>query len=141
MGKRCVSFTCFFAEVENIKTLNVAYYIRCLALYFIPVNFPNKSVRCATEWKTAQPKSKTLCRALIDMNEYLAFFPGATLANNIDVTELNDITLNRIPNSQSKQPYVQGFDCESIQFKKAVNIFERMEITESIYQGVVETSY
>ena len=75
------------------------------------------------------------------MNEYLASFPGANLANNIDVTELTDITLNRIPNSRSKQPYVQGFDCKSIQYKKAVNIFERMEITESIYQGVVETSY
>ena len=48
-GKALCQFYLFFAEVENIETLNVAYYIRCLALYFIPVNFPNKSVRCATE--------------------------------------------------------------------------------------------
>ena len=37
-----------------------------------------------------------------------------------------------MPNSWSKNVYVQGFDCEYITFKKAVNIFERMEISESI---------
>ena len=31
-----------------------------------------------------------------------------------------------MPNSLSKQAYVQGFDCESIFFNKSVNIFERM---------------
>ena len=36
-------------------------------------------------------------------------------------------------NSWYKQVYVQGFDCETISFKKAVNIFERMEIVEIIY--------
>ena len=73
---------------------------------------------------------------LIGLNEYLASFPRETLADKIDVTELNYIILNRMPNSRSKQPFVQGFDCESILFKKAVNIFERMEIAESIYGGV-----
>ena len=78
---------------------------------------------------------------LIDLNKYLASFPGATLADKIDVTEFNEIILNRTPNSWSKQAYVQGFDCESILFKKAVNVFDRMEIAESIYKGVVELSY
>ena len=41
----------------------------------------------------------------------------------------------------SKQAYIQGFDCESINFKRYVNMFERMEIAESIYEGVVEPSY
>ena len=36
---------------------------------------------------------------------------------------------------------MQGFDCESITFKKSVNMFERMEIAESIYEGVLEISY
>ena len=36
---------------------------------------------------------------------------------------------------------MKGFDCESITFKAALNIFERMEIAESIYEGVVEPSY
>ena len=42
-----------------------------------------------------------------------------------------------MPNSWYKQSYVQGFDYESIKFKKAANMFERMEITESIYEGAV----
>ena len=46
-----------------------------------------------------------------------------------------------MPNSWSKQVYVQGFDWESITFKKAVNMFEQMKIVESIYEGVVEPSY
>ena len=77
---------------------------------------------------------------LIDLNKYLASFPGATLADKIDVTEFNEIILNRTPNSWSKQAYVQGFDCESI-LKKAVNMFEHIEIAESIYKGVLEPSY
>ena len=51
---------------------------------------------------------------LIDLNEYLASLPGVTLTDKIDVTDLNEILLNSMPNSCSKQAYVQGFDCESI---------------------------
>ena len=54
---------------------------------------------------------------------------------------MNGIFLNSMPNSWSKQAYVQGFYCESITFKKAVNMFEHMEIVESIYEGIVEPSY
>ena len=42
-----------------------------------------------------------------------------------------------MPNSWSKYTYMQGFGCESINFKKAVNMFERMKIAKSIYEGVV----
>ena len=49
---------------------------------------------------------------LIDINEYLESFPRANLTDKIGVTELNEILLNSIPNSRSKQAYVQGFDCE-----------------------------
>ena len=46
-----------------------------------------------------------------------------------------------MPNSWSKQAYVQGVYCGSVSFKKDVNMFERMEIAESIYEGVVTPSY
>ena len=46
-----------------------------------------------------------------------------------------------MPDSLSKQAYVKGFDCKYIYFKKSVNMFERMDIAESIYEGVVESSY
>ena len=48
--------------------------------------------------------------------------------------------LNSIPNGWSKQAYVQGFGCEYITLKY-LNIFECMEIAESIYEGFVRTCY
>ena len=64
-----------------------------------------------------KPRSLTVRRytaRLIDLNEYLASFPRAALTDNIGVTKLNEILLNSMPNSWSKQAYVQGFDCEYI---------------------------
>ena len=85
---------------------------------------------------------KTLCilkvrryaAHLIDLDEYLASFPGATMAYKIGVTELNTILLKSMPNIWYNQACVQGFDCESIILKKAVNMFERTEISESTYE-------
>ena len=54
---------------------------------------------------------------LIDLNEYLASFPGETLTDKIGVTELNKILLNSMPNILSKHAYVQYFNCEYITFK------------------------
>ena len=44
-------------------------------------------------------------------------------------------------NSWYKQAYIQGFYCEYINFKKFANIFEHMEIADSIYEGVIEPLY
>ena len=41
--------------------------------------------------------------------------------------------LNSIPNSWIKQAYLKGYDFESITFKAASNMFERIEVEESIY--------
>ena len=46
-----------------------------------------------------------------------------------------------MPNIWSRQSYVQGFNCAYITLKISVNMFERMEINKSIYEGVVEPSY
>ena len=40
-------------------------------------------------------------------------------------------------NSWYSQAYVQGFDFESINDNKYVNMFECMEISESVYKVVV----
>ena len=82
-----------------------------------------------------KPRALTVRRyaeRLIDINEYLDSFLGETLNDDIRETELNEIFLNSMPNGWYKQAYVQGFDCESITFKKVLNMFERMEISESI---------
>ena len=54
---------------------------------------------------------------LIDLNEYLDSFPVAKLTDKIGMTDLNEILLNSMPNSWSKQAYVQIFDCEYITLK------------------------
>ena len=77
---------------------------------------------------------------LIDLNEYSDSFPQATIADKIGVTELNEIIWNSMPNSWSKQAYVQGFGCKFISFKKYFNMFEHMEIAEYICKGVLKPS-
>ena len=57
------------------------------------------------------------------------------------MTEFNEVLLISIPNSWGKQAYLQGFGCETITYKKAVNMLKHMEISESIYEVVVEYSY
>ena len=86
-------------------------------------------------------KMRRYAARLIYLNEYLTSFPGSATTDKNSVTELNDISLNSMPNSWSKKAHVQGFDCKSISFKKAINMFERMEIAESINEGVVTPSY
>ena len=75
---------------------------------------------------TRSLKVRRYAAPLIDLNEHLSSFPGATMAEKMGVTDLNKILLNSIPNSWSKQDYIQGFDCDTISFKESVNIFERM---------------
>ena len=59
------------------------------------------------------------------------------MADKMVTTELNKILLNSMTNIWSKQAFVKGFDCITIFFKKAVNMFKHMKISESIYKAVV----
>ena len=93
---------------------------------------------------TKKPRALNVRRyatCIIDLNDYLASFPGATLNDKIGITKQKKILLNSMPNGWSRQAYVQGFDYESITFKKYVNMFERMETTEYTYEGLVELTY
>ena len=58
----------------------------------------------------------------------MGFVPWSKDMWNFFMVDLNEILLNIMLNSWSKQSYVQVFDCEIINFKAAVNMFERMEI-------------
>ena len=64
--------------------------------------------------KQCNLKVRRYAARLIDLNEYLASFPGVTIADKIDFNELNAILLNSMHNSCSNQAYIQAFDCESI---------------------------
>ena len=76
--------------------------------------FQNKIVQYIAVKKSRSLKVRCYAAWLIDLDEYLASFTEATIADKIGVTEINEIIWNSIPKSWSKQAYVQGFDCESI---------------------------
>ena len=52
----------------------------------------------------------------------------------MDPEELN-ILLHAVPNSRSKQAYIQGWDFGGRSYKETYEIFERMEIADEIYKG------
>ena len=68
-------------------------------------------------------------------------FLSDTFSDKIGLTHLNFFILNSMPNSWSKQAYVQGFDYKYISLKKYVNMFEQIDISGFIYEGVLEPSY
>ena len=78
---------------------------------------------------------------MVDLDEYLAVLPGSKISDKSCVTEINEKKLNSILNSWINQSCVQRVDCESINFKADVNMFELVEISQSIYEGAVEISY
>ena len=126
-------------DVENTDTsLTVDYPLKGLAYYFyLRIIFQNKRVQCTYVQKQNRLKVSRYALRLIDLSEYLTSFTGATIADKIGVFELNEFTLNSMTNIWSNQAYVQGFDCEPTSLKKDVNMFECMEIAESIYEGAV----
>ena len=137
-GDALRQFDLLSADTEMTETLNVEYIIKGLALYFPPVNSLSKQNRavCRAMKKPRGLKVRHYVACLVDLNEYLALFPGDNLSDKIGITKLNKFLLNIMPNSWYKKAYLQGFDCETI-FLKAVNMFEQMNISEYIYEGVV----
>ena len=67
--------------------------------------------------------------------------PEANISDKICITDLDEILLNSISNIWSNQEYVQVFDSESIHFKGAITMFDIMEISEYIYDVVVESPF
>ena len=132
-------FDLLSADVKGTEILNLDYTIRGSSQYpTLPCKFTVKAEARNAPWNK-QPHSLTVRRyaaLLIDLNEYLESFPGATLTDKIGLNKLNEILPNSMPTRCYKHAYVQGFDCEYITFKKYVNMFECMEISEYIYEGV-----
>ena len=64
--------------------------------------------------KPRELKLRCYIDRMIDINEYLSAFTLAKESNKIVDMEQNKIILNSMPNVWSKQAYVQGFHCETI---------------------------
>ena len=107
--------------MNNTETLlYVDCLLKVLAWYLFPVNSVSKQ-KCAMHRCMKNPhilKVRRYAARLIDLNGCLASFPGATMSDNIGVTELNEKLLNSIPNRYSKQAYVQVFIVKLFPFKK-----------------------
>ena len=84
-------FDSLSADVESTQTLNVDDIIKGLEQYFPPVNSLSKqkrAMRCQMK-KTRNLTVRRYAAHLIDLNDYLASFPGANFDDNINVTELS----------------------------------------------------
>ena len=90
----------FYTGVEITEPLTTELTIKGLPLYFPTVNFLPKQKRAMLHGTSKQHCLKVRCYAarLIELNEYLDLFHGAKLSEKNDVTELNKIFLNSVPN-------------------------------------------
>ena len=134
-GEALHQFDLVSSNAKNSETLlDVDYLLKGLACFFFFVNSLLKQKRAMRRcMKNARSlKLRRYAACLVDLNEYLASFLGATMADKMVITELNKFLLNSMPDRSSKQVYVQGFDCGNIYFKRSVKMSECMEITESI---------
>ena len=102
------------SDIESGTSLTLEDIILGLGTYFFPVNEPLKQKRVMHYGM----RKLHILTHLIDINEYVALFPGEQPTENFGMAELNEILLNSTPNSWSKHSYVQVFYCESITLKK-----------------------
>ena len=137
-----IQYICTLVRGEALSKLDM-YPLFGVRYILFPVITPSKE-KIAMLRRMRKPRGVKVRRFAycnIDLNKYLAVLPGAKASDKICETELYKNVLNSIPNSWSKQEYVMGFDCESITFKTAVNMFEYIKIAESIYKVISELSY
>ena len=107
-------FDSLYSEMESTTPITMEYFIKGLYLYSPPVNYQSKRKRAMRRGmrKLRGLKVRHYADFLIDLNEYLTSLPGDTLSGKIEVTELSKMLSDNMPNSWSKQVYVNGFDCE-----------------------------
>ena len=108
----------------NLKALRSHYFWFGYVLF--PVNMLSK--KSVMPLRTGNPHRLKIIHYnthLIDLNRYLAVFPGAKASDKICETDLNEILFDRMPNIWIRQAYVQSFLMNPL-LKKAVNMFERL---------------
>ena len=117
-GEALRQFGMMYADFESSTPLTLEAIFGIGYIHFL-VNALSKQKRAIRRGirKPYGLKLRCCVARLIDLNEYLPSFPGSTPAHKIGMTELNEILLNSMPNSRSKQAYVQGFDWKYITSK------------------------
>ena len=72
---------------------------------------------------------------LQEVNNFLPQFPGSDKCKNIPQGELKEILLYAGPHGCAKQAMMFGLDFVGDSFCAELEIFKRMEVAESIYEG------
>ena len=134
MGGALLQLDILSAEVGSTTSENLKSIILGLGTYFFPVDALSKQKRAMLQGmkNPCGLKVRFYAAHMIDCNKCLALVNWEKASDNTCESELNEILLNRIPNSWIRQAYFQGFDCESITLK-SVKMFECMEVAEYIY--------
>ena len=78
---------------------------------------------------------KIFTARLTEINNFLPIFPVLDATKNIPPKEINEILIYALPNSWSKQAYLQGWDFKMKTFRETCAIFDLMEISEQVYKG------
>ena len=89
-GEGLRQFDLLYAEVKNTETpLDVDYLLKGLSWYSLPVSSLSNqkhAMRCCTK-NSCSLKTRRYDARLIDLNEYLASFPGVTMTDKMGVTK------------------------------------------------------
>ena len=100
-GEALSKFDLLSADVKNIKPLRCGLSTEGFSVVFFPVDSLSKQKREIRRCMK-NPRNLILSRyasRFIGLNGYLDSFIGATMDDKMGVTELNEVSLNSMPNS------------------------------------------
>ena len=101
-----------------------------------PINALTKQkrvMRCAMR-KPQDLLFKRFSSRLTELNDYLPLSPGSSAAKKMAPEELNRILRRVIPNSCARQACIKEWYFEGRYYKDTCEVFENIEIAESIYK-------
>ena len=104
--------------------------------YFLTINLISKK-NLSIRRSTNKPQSMTFKRfaaRLVEMNNFLPLFIGSDDLKKMKIKELNEILLHTVTNAWEKQSCLQGWDFELKTYRETCAMFERMEVSEQVYE-------
>ena len=78
---------------------------------------------------------KRFAAQLTEINNFLHILPSLDAKKNMTNEELKEILLHALPNGWENQSWLQVWNFEIKAYRETCVIFERMEISEQVYEG------
>ena len=73
--------------------------------------------------------------------ENIWVFPWSKASNKIGDTELDENISHSTTDGWIRLEYVQGFYFEVVTFKQSIKMFEKIEIADNIFEGILDPYY